>query len=106
MKWLWRRLGRLGRRKLEQEIMTRIPELSKERMLEGLAVDPMNTTLVSVMHLLKGLEEIAKENVSIARQEPHEKAHYGGAIAALGEAQERLADLVIQANKAKRGERE
>jgi hypothetical protein len=104
MHGLWKMLGRLGRRKLEQEIMVRIPELSKDKLLEGMAVDPENPLLVSIMHVLKGMEEIAKENVSVARQDPHEKAHYGGAIAALGEAQERIADLVVQANKRKRGE--
>jgi hypothetical protein len=104
MKNLWMKIGAIGRRKLEQEIFMRVPELAKEKLLEGFSVDPATPLLVSVLHVLKGMEEIAKENVSIAKQAPGEKAHYGGAIASLAEAQERIADLVIQANKAKRGE--
>jgi hypothetical protein len=97
-------LGRFGRRKLDEEILVKIPELSKEKLLEGFAVDPENKLLVSVIHLLKGMEEIAVENVAVAKQDPYEKAHFAGGIAALAEAQERIADMVVRANLRKRGE--
>ena len=106
MNRIWNWLGRIGRRKLADEIIARIPELPKERLLMGFAVDPENALLVSLVHALKGMEEMAKENVCAARQDPYEKAHYGGAIAALAEAQERIADMVVMANKAKKGELE
>lgn len=99
-------IGRLGRRKLTDEVLARIPEMSKDQLLVCFKVDPGTPLLVGVIHVLKGLEEIAKENVSTPRQDSHEKAHYGGAIAALAEAQERLSDIVERANKTARGEKE
>ena len=100
---------KLGRNQKEKfrvdEIFRKTPEISAEKLLESFAVDPDTPLLVAVLHVLKGIEEIAKENVSVCKMPDPERAFYAGGISMAAEVQERIMDLVEKGNQAKRGEK-
>jgi hypothetical protein len=88
------------------EIFKKTPEISAEKLLESFAVDPETPLLAAVLHVLKGIEEIAKENASVCKMPDSERTFFAGGIAVAGEAQERIMDLVEKGNAAKRGRKE
>ena len=87
------------------EIFRRTPEMPAEKILECLAVDPDTPLLVAILHVLKGIEEIGVENVSICGIPDSDRTFYGGGISSIAEAQGLIIDLVKQGNDAKRGKK-
>jgi hypothetical protein len=77
--------------------------LSAEELLRCLRVPAEPPLLVRVVHALRGMLDIGLEHAAIAKMDSYEKAHYCGVMAGLGEAMERIGDLVEQANKAVMG---
>ena len=71
-----------------------IEPMNEGEMLECFSVDNDNRLLKGIVCALRGLEEIAKENASIANQQESERTHYCGAMGAFREAQERILFLV------------
>lgn len=80
------------------EIFRKVPELTADKLLEYLAVDMETPLLVGVLHVLRGIEEIAKENASMCKLTAEERAWYAGQIAMAAEAQERIIELVEKGN--------
>jgi hypothetical protein len=88
------------------EIFRKTPVMSSEKLLTTFAVDPDTPLLAGVLMILKGVEEIAKENAATCKLADSERAFYAGGIAVAGETQERIIELVNKGNAAKRGIKE
>lgn len=84
-------------------IVTNIPGMNAEKLLEIFAVDPETPWLTAVLSVLAGMEEIAKENVAVCTLKDSERAFYAGGISVAAEMQERIIELVKKGNEAKRG---
>ena len=88
-----------------RELMRQFPAMKRDKLLEAFSVDPGDPLLGAVLNVLRGMEELAKDNTAIAEQGLEATKHYGGMMAAAREAQERILDLNVQALKRKRGEK-
>ena len=84
-----------------KRVVVRVPPMSKEKLLEAFSVDPQNPLLLGVLVVQKGMEEIAKDNIAISKQDGEERAFNAGFMACAIEAQERMMDLVERARKKK-----
>ena len=76
------------------------PAKSGKDLLAHFTVQPENELLQGVMHVLRGLEEMAKLNAAVPELGDSERALYVGSMSMSIEAQERILDLVEKAKSA------
>ncbi len=93
----------IWKRKLARDLFARIPELSREKLLQALGVEQDNPLLVAVTHVLKGYEEAATESAAQPKISESERAYHAGGIGWLAEAQEELLKLAEEGRAARAG---
>lgn len=79
--------------------MLKIPALSKEKLLEAFSVAPETPLLLGQLAVSKGMEEIARENITVANLSPDETKYFAGYMDCARETQERVCDLVERARR-------
>lgn len=75
-----------------------------DRLLECFTVDEKTPLLRGVLHVLRAIEETAKENAVIVRLAAEERAQHTAVMGAMAEAQETILELLDEAHAAARGE--
>jgi len=88
-------------RRRRSEILKTLPALTRDRLLEKLAVEYSNPVLEAILTVLRGLQELAAENAGVVDQPDAQLRHYAAQMAAHEEAQQRILDLVKQAQEAR-----
>ena len=77
--------------------------LTTKQLLEAFAVPPETPLLGGVLHVVRAQGLAAKEQLKIPDMNGNERAFHSGAIAACDELEERIAELVDEAQSRARG---
>lgn len=97
----WREQRR--RKELRRRIGA-VEPMELDRLLECFTVDEKTPLLRGVLHVLRAIEETAKENAVIVRLAAEERAQHTAVMGAMAEAQETILELLDEAHAAARGE--
>ncbi len=90
--------------RLKRELFARVPEIPQEKLVLNLGVDEDHPVLLSVMHVLKGLEEMAIDSLRSHKLSADERSYHAGAIAWLADAQETILRLAQTGRERRRNQ--
>jgi hypothetical protein len=92
-----------ARKRIGPTYEERIAPMEHKRQLEALNVPDDHPVLAAVLSILRGIEELAKQSVTLPHLQPEERAYYAGGMSIMGEAQEIVLQRVDEARDAAQG---